>query len=64
MTNVFPAIGSFAMLQNLIDPCSKFRDARFRNVAPLRLLNDLANIADIRGNDGKIASHGLLNDVG
>src|SRR6266478_8840843 len=64
MTNVLPPIGSFAMRQNLIYPSSKFRHARFRDVTSRRLPNDLANIADIRGDNGKVASHGLLDDVG
>src|SRR6266850_114916 len=63
MTNAFPAIGSFAMRQDLAKSRRKFGNARIANVASLCLADDLTNVADVCGHDREIARHGLLDDI-
>src|SRR5258708_29801586 len=57
------SVGSPPMYQNVANAFGEFRNARITDVTIRGGAYELANISNVRRNQGKVARHGLLDNV-
>src|ERR1700740_212816 len=63
MPNPLPSARSFATTQDLSETAGELRHVRLRNVTPVGIADDFADISHIGRDDRQIAGHGLLDDI-